>query len=81
MRRADRLERIARLVDRIGHAILERRALDTAVHVLDSNPRRGWQSEVSGAAGVHEAHHEWARRHALVETPERDGLLLCHELR
>ena len=53
VRDAVRFEREARAIDAVGDALLERRALDAAVHVLDGEPgRRRRSGPCSGAAPV-----------------------------
>jgi hypothetical protein len=80
VRRAHRVESEARLVDRIGDAIFERRAFDASVDVFDRDPRRGLRPEDVRAARVDETHDERRGRHALVQASERHGLFLRDQL-
>ena len=83
-RGAVRIESVAGLLDGEIDALVERRALGAAVHVLEREPRQLHLDAALGhahGAAVDQAHDEGRRRDALVQAAQRDRLLVDREPR
>jgi hypothetical protein len=81
VRGANRVEREPGVLNRILHALIERRPFDATVHVFDGQPRRRRFFENGRPARIDEAHDEGAGRDTLVQAAERHRLFLGDQVR
>ena len=75
------VERVARILDAVLDPLLERRALDSTVHVLDTDPGKLGDSEAGDLQDprVEESNDERCGRNTFVDATEGDGLFLDHQ--